>query len=117
MIKDTSVFLQHILESIEDIESYINGFDKQTFKEYQHRDKQDAVLRRLEIIGQAVRYLPDEYKLQHSEIEWHKALGMRNKLIHEYFGVDLDLVWYTVTEIPQSFKVQIKSLLQLENKE
>jgi uncharacterized protein with HEPN domain len=111
MTKDPHVFLQHIIESIEDIEIYIAGLDKLTFREYHNKEKQDAVLRRLEIIGEAVKYIPDEYKNQHPEIEWKKPMAMRNKLIHEYFGVDLDLVWDTITKILPSFKRQIIALL------
>ncbi|MBU3979541.1 DUF86 domain-containing protein [Patescibacteria group bacterium] len=112
MIKDPDVFLHHIFESIGDIESYIKGLDKVTFKDHHHKDKQDAVVRRLEIIGEAVRHLPEEYLTQHKEVEWQKPLSMRNKLIHEYFGVDLDLVWYTIIEILPPFKKQIDQLLK-----
>lgn len=72
---------------------------------------QDSVIRCLEVIGEAVKYLPDEFKQKHGEVAWNKAASMRNKLIHEYFGVELDLVWDTVMKILPPFKEQIKKLI------
>ena len=73
---------------------------------------QDAVLRRLEIIGEAANRLPEEFKANHSEIEWRKATGMRNILIHMYDEVDLEIVWKTITETLPQFKIQVQNLLQ-----
>lgn len=53
----------------------------------------DAVVRNLEIIGEAARRLPDDFKIEHTEIEWVKIVGLRHRIVHEYFGVDLDIVW------------------------
>ena len=78
-------------------------------------EKQDAIMRRLEIIGEAVKNIPDKYKEEHPEIAWNKAMGTRNILIHQYFGVDLDIVWYTVTDSLPEFKKQIKELIEKQN--
>lgn len=73
---------------------------------------QDAVIRRFEIIGEAVRNLSEDYKEKHSDIEWSKAMAMRNILTHGYFGVDLKIVWDTATKTLTEFKKQIESLLK-----
>lgn len=109
MKKDPVIFLKHILESIEAIETYASNLKAEEF--LKDIEKQDAIIRRLEIIGEAVKNIPEEYKNDHPEIAWSKAMGTRNILIHHYFGVDLDIVWYTVTNSLLEFKKQIKELV------
>lgn len=75
-------------------------------------DTQDATLRRLEVIGEAVRNLPDSFKKKHSEIPWKKIAGLRDVLIHEYFGVDMELVWKIANKDIPKLKKQIKNLLE-----
>ncbi|OGH39335.1 MAG: hypothetical protein A3B44_02125 [Candidatus Levybacteria bacterium RIFCSPLOWO2_01_FULL_38_21] len=108
--KDPIIFLKHILESIEAINQYSKDLSEETF--LKSSEKQDAIIRRLEIIGEAVKNLPDEYKKKHPDVEWGRAMGTRNILIHHYFGVDLEIVWDTVTKSLPQFKKQIKSLLE-----
>lgn len=108
-MKDDSVFLKHILESIEWIEKDIQGLTEEDF--LKNVPIQDAILRRLEIIGEAVRNLSDELKEKHSEIAWNKAMATRNILIHNYFGIDLPVVWDTITHSIPEFKEQIQNLL------
>src|SRR3989344_8593739 len=93
MIKDPKVFIGHILESIEAIEEYLKDFAHDSF--LGSRQTQDSVIRRFEIIGEAVKNLPEDFKAKHPHISWKKAMGMRDILIHEYFDVDLELVWNT----------------------
>lgn len=100
MTKEPILFIEHILESIAFIEQYTNDIDIKAFMAEQQ--KQDSVLRRLEIIGEAVKNLPDGFKKQYPDIPWKKIAGMRDILIHDYFGVDLMQVWNTVKkEIPK----------------
>lgn len=108
-MKDDAVFLKHILESIDWIEKDIQGLTEKEF--FQNVPIQDAVLRRLEIIGEAVRNLSDELKEKHSKIAWNKAMATRNILIHNYFGIDLPVVWDTIKHSLPEFKEQIKNLL------
>ncbi len=91
MKKDPQVFLKHILDSIESIEKYTHGLMEKEF--YASSEKQDAVIRKIEVIGEAVRNLAEDFKEQYPNIVWRKIAGMRDKLIHEYFEVDLELVW------------------------
>jgi uncharacterized protein with HEPN domain len=57
----------------------------------------DAVVRNLEIIGEASRQLPDAFKESHSSIPWHKIVGLRNRIVHDYFGADLELIWQIIS--------------------
>jgi len=110
MKKDESIFLQHILESIERIEEFVKGMSKQQFLE--DVKTQDAVLRRLEIIGEAAKNLPEEFKKKHREIPWREIVDMRNIVVHKYFGVDLDITWEVVKNDLPDLKKKIKNLLK-----
>lgn len=109
MVKDPTVFLQHIIESIELIEYYIQGKNFKEFKE--SIQLQDSVFRRLEIIGEAVKNLPDEIKNMKSDIPWKEIAGMRDILIHQYFGVDLQLTWQVIKEDNRKIKALLIELL------
>lgn len=91
MRRDFGLYLDDILEAIQQIRSYVQGYDEQTFAS--DRKTQDAVIRNLEIIGKAARNLPAEMKKSTPEIDWRKITGLRNILIHEYFGINLPIVW------------------------
>ena len=110
MEKDPKIFLLHILESIANIEDYTADLTKGDF--YDSVEKQDAIVRRLEIIGEATRNLPEGFRKSNPEVPWQDIAGMRSKLIHEYFGVDLDLVWTVVHHDLPPFKRQVEKLLK-----
>lgn len=109
MGKEIKILLQHILESIEYIEQYTS---KISLKEFKYSiQSQDSVIRRLEIIGEAVKNLPNDFKATTPYISWREMAGMRDVLIHEYFGVDIDLVWNTTKKDLPILKKEINELL------
>ena len=110
MKKDPKIFLKHILESIEKIEKNIKNMSEDKF--FDSTTIQDAVVRRLEIIGEAVKNLPNSFKNKHPKISWKKIAGTRDVLIHEYFGVDLNLVWKITNKNSPKLKKQILELLE-----
>ena len=91
MPRDYKQQLEDILEAISFIREYVKDTDYQGFEA--DRKTQDAVIRNLEVIGEAARTIPEKIKEKTEEIEWYKIVALRNILIHEYFGVSLEIVW------------------------
>jgi len=108
MKKDPKIFIEHILESIERIEDYTKEITKDQF--VNSGKTQDAVIRRIEVIGEAVKNIPDEIKEKYSGVPWRRITGMRDILIHEYFGVDLELTWKVVKEDVVDLKKKISKV-------
>jgi uncharacterized protein with HEPN domain len=108
MKKDPYVLIEHIRESIAAIEDYTHGISKEDF--ISTPQIQDAVIRRLEIIGEAANKLDSEFIEQFANIPWYEITAMRNILIHEYFGVDLDQVWNTIKKDIRELKQQIEKM-------
>ena len=94
MTRDMRVYIQDILESIGAIEGYVQSNTEEQF--YGNRQVQDAVIRRLEIIGEAVKNIDEEFRNRYPEIPWKKIAGLRDVLIHEYFGVNMKRVWRVI---------------------
>lgn len=111
MKRDYKVYLDDIAESIEKIENYTQGKSWSDFAN--DTELQDAVLRRLEIIGEAVKHVPDEVKGKYPEVEWKKIAGARNIFAHEYFGVRLERIWDTVVKDLPKLKEQLKGLPEM----
>ncbi|MDP2479822.1 MAG: DUF86 domain-containing protein [Candidatus Palauibacterales bacterium] len=98
--RDDSVYVAHIREAIHRVQSYIHGLTKEAFLETPL--VQDAVIRQLQIIGEAAKRLSSDYRTCTSDIPWSDITGMREKLVHDYMGVDLEAVWETVTrDVPE----------------
>jgi uncharacterized protein with HEPN domain len=109
MTKDPKIFLTHILDSIHLIERYLQNVTEEQF--LSSDEKQDLTIRRLEIIGEATKNIPMEFREEHSEIPWKRMAGMRDIVIHQYYDVDYTLVWDTVTKLLPDLKTQIEKLL------
>jgi uncharacterized protein with HEPN domain len=108
-MKDDRTYLLHILEAIKKIERYIETIN---FDNFSDNDMMiDAVIRELEIIGESARNLSDDFQDKHFEIPWYKVKAMRNVLIHEYFGVNLRVVWDTCKNDIPALKTLIEKVL------
>jgi len=89
--RETKLLLADIIESIDKIKSYTLGY---TFEEFLQDSKtSDAVVRNFEIIGEAANRIPEEIRDQNNEINWHRIKGFRNRIVHDYMGVDYNIVW------------------------
>lgn len=110
MKKDYKILAKYILESIELIEKYIKNLSEDDFAK--SIQIQDSVIRRLEIIGEAIGKFPEEIKKLNPDVQWNEISGMRNFLIHEYFGVSIHLVWNTVKKDIPKLKKQVIKLIQ-----
>jgi uncharacterized protein with HEPN domain len=109
-MRDYSLYLKDILAAIESIEDFIAGMDLETFEVDDKTNS--AVMRKLEIIGEAVKQVPDEIRQEYSQIPRKEMAGMRDKLIHFYFGVDYHLVWKAITERLPHVKKDIENVLR-----
>jgi len=108
------LFIQDMLEAIEKIERYTESIEDP--EDFKGKDiVVDAVLRNLEIIGEAARNIPIEIRLRYSEIPWNRVVGLRNVVIHGYFVVDLEIVWVIVKkQLPELKEVLLKMMEELE---
>ena len=98
-MKDDRVYLQHIRDAVQDIEAYTSAGRAAFFAE---RIRQDATLRKLQVIGEAVKNLSEDTRSKQPQVPWKRIAGMRDKVIHDYFGVNLEIVWGVVEkELPE----------------
>jgi uncharacterized protein with HEPN domain len=109
-MKDDLVYVHHILDAVNQIQRYTKNL---TYKKFlRSRVIQDAVIRQVTIIGEASRQLSIEFQKNNPQIPWGQIIGMRNKLVHDYFGVDLGEVWRVVQEDLPVLRKQLKQLLR-----
>ena len=102
------VRIEDIIQAMNKIEHYTKGMSRKRFMKDELTV--DAVVRNLEVIGEAARNIPDSVVEEHSHISWHRMIGLRNILIHQYFGVDKDIVWDIITEDLPKEKPLLESL-------
>lgn len=102
-------YLNDMIESINDIKDFTTGITLEEFA--RDRKTVNAVVRSLEIIGEAANKIPSDILKNYPEIPWPEIIGMRNRLIHEYFGVDLDIVWQTIEEDINPLEAVSKKIL------
>ena len=109
-MRDPKLYLRDIVDAIEDIEQFVEGVSFEAFKRDDMRSS--AVIRKFEIIGEATKNVPESIKQRYASIPWGDMAGMRDRLIHFYFGVKYDLVWNTIkNDIPQ-VKLSINKILE-----
>ena len=109
MKRDDTVYLHHNLDAIDRIEEYTKGMSENEF--LGNSMAHDAVVRQIEIIGEAARNISVEFRNKHSKLPWGKMTGIRNKIIHEYFNVNYAIVWDTVQDDLPVLKKSIKKIL------
>ena len=106
--RDIELFIYDIIDSCEAIFSYVEKMDIEEF--IADRKTYSAVIREFEIIGEAVKHLPTDLKQKYNQVAWRDIVDFRNMLIHEYFGVDFEIVWNTIKEdLPILYKI-VKSI-------
>lgn len=110
MARDELLYLRHILDAINTIEDYLQGVDEKQFDST--RLLQDGVIRQIEIVGEAVRHISKDIRKTYPEVPWQDVAGMRDKLIHDYFGVDIEKVWLTAQEDLPVLKEQVIGILK-----
>lgn len=113
MTRNIQLYLQDISESILAIEEYTQQLDEVKFNS--NRQVQDAVIRRLEIIGEAVKNIDKHFKDKYPIIEWKEIGGMRDVIAHEYFGVRLDRIWDAIKKDLPYLKEKIRHIIEQEN--
>ena len=106
------LFLEDIADAILRIEEYTNGMSFEKFRD--NNMAIDAVIRNFEVIGEAANKIPDSIREKYPAIEWREAIGFRNILIHDYFGIDIEAVWDTIKKNLPPFKKSIVEVIQNE---
>jgi len=107
--KTYRVYLDDISTSVERIKAYTKNLSKEDFSKDQKTI--DAVVRNIEILGEAARNIPEDFKEEYPKVPWSKMISMRNKVIHEYSGIDLDILWQTIEDDLQGLEDQLKELV------
>lgn len=113
MNRNDRVYLSHVLDAIGQIESYTSDLSYEAF--LKDRLIQDGVIRQLEVIGEACRNLSEDLRIHHPNVPWNQIIGLRNRLIHAYFDINLGIIWDIVQVDIPSLKGQIRTLLDQED--
>lgn len=109
-MRDYTLYLRDILDAMEAIEEFVEGME---FENFNRDDKTtSAVIRKFEIIGEASKNIPDDIRSKYPAIPWKEMAGMRDRLIHFYFGIKFDLVWQTIEDFIPEVKPLIQKILE-----
>ncbi len=117
MKRNIQLFINDILEQINNIESFSKNFTKDKFENNALR--KNAIARSLEIIGEAVKNIPNDFREKYTDVDWRKVAGLRDIIIHAYFDIDVDIVWDIIKKDLPIFKAEIlkiKKDLEFEKK-
>ena len=106
--RDPDLLVEDMLEALRKIERYTAGIDHSTF--LQDDKTIDAVVRNLEVLGEASRQVPDAFTARHPEVPWRKITGLRNRIVHDYFGLDLEIIWQIIWQDLPPLKAQLEKL-------
>ena len=106
--REPDLLLEDIRAALARIERYTSGLDQGQF--LADEKTIDAVARNLEIIGEAARLLPNEFKLKHADIPWAQIAGLRNRIVHDYFGLDLEIIWQVLQTSLRDLKTRLAAL-------
>lgn len=107
-VKSDFVFIEHILDSIRAIEEFSREITEKELTS--NRLRQSAIVREIEIIGEAAKNISDDFKNKNKEVPWKEIIGTRDKLIHHYFGVDLNIVWRIVKRFIPELKILLEKI-------
>lgn len=113
--RDFRVSLDDMAEALDKIMEYVDGISEAAFEK--NTEKQDAVIRRIEVLGEAVKNIPEHIRQKYPDIPWRSIAGMRDVVIHQYFGVTISLVWKVATSDAPFLREQIEKILQEEQEE
>ncbi|MFB3902266.1 MAG: DUF86 domain-containing protein [Acidobacteriota bacterium] len=107
--RDPDLLVEGMLVAVRKIEVYTAGLDQAAF--VQDEKTIDAVVRNLEVLGEAARQLPVDFTLRHADIPWNQIAGLRNRVIHEYFGLDLEIIWQIIRHDLPQLKAQLEKFV------
>jgi len=111
MPRNLNLYLNDIQQAVAKIQKYVKGY---TFEKFIKDDKTvDAIIRNFSIIGEAGFHIPEDFQEKHPQVPWHEIIGMRNKVIHEYFGLNEEILWKTIQDDLPRLK---KDLLKITEK-
>jgi uncharacterized protein with HEPN domain len=109
-MKDDRLYLIHISECLQRVEDYVGQYDKEGF--LASPMVQDAVIRNLQVMAESTQKLTDKLKAAHPEVDWYRIAGFRNILVHDYLGVDLEVVWQVIVKELPSLKRFVSTVLK-----
>jgi uncharacterized protein with HEPN domain len=106
--RDPDLLIEDMLAAMRKIERYTSAMDEELFR----RDEKtvDAVVRNLEILGEETRQLPEDFSARHPDMPWRQIAGLRNRIVHDYFGLDLEMIWEVIRHDLPQLQAQLEQL-------